>query len=343
MPNNKQGKKRVKSKRNGNRRSAPRAARLEGIVPYTTSTVPSAFPKARPQPHVKLDLRAFDATHPMHMSLPRAVAEYTTIRVTRSLSSTNKLMIFSAFQHNQSTGHDYQPCWMNTCAVGTDTMNISPSDSGWDLFNMPTMPSSYAQISPAALTVQVMNGNALQTTSGITYVGRSKTNLQYGGRQLPAVSADGVSAQDIANDFVSYMAPRICSNPKLALRGVKVDSYPLNMAQLSNFTLVDRQTDVYSGSDWPQSINPGGFAPIIVYNESGANLSYLVTMELRVRFDLTNPASAGHVYHPSTPLAVCDRLVHAAAMESGMQCVKDIAAVVAQKGAKMAMEYIESF
>ena len=343
MPNNKQGKKRVNGKRNGRRRNAPRANRLEGIVPYTTSTVPAAFPKARPKPHVRLDLRAFDATHPMHMSLPRAVAEYTTVRVTRAFNSTNKLLIFSAFQENQSSGHDKQPAWMNTCAIGTDTLSLSPSDNGWSLYSIPSMPSSYAQIAPAALTVQVMNGNALQTTSGITYIGRSKTNLQYGGRAQPAVNPDGITAEDIKNDFVSYMAPRICSNPKLALRGVKVDSYPLNMAQLSDFTKAEQQSEVHTSTNWPTDIDPAGFAPIVVYNGSGTELSYLVTMELRVRFDLSNPASAGHAYHPSTPLAVCDKLVHSAAMESGMQCVKDIAAVVAQKGAKMALDYLESY
>jgi hypothetical protein len=334
MPTAKQGKKRIQGKKHKKQKSgAARGIRLEGIVPFTTSTVPQAFPKPRSAPRNRLDLRAFDATHPMHMPLPRAVGEYTTIRVTRAIKSTDKLMIFSAFQHNQSTGHDYQPCWMNTCAVGASNMTIAPSEAGWNMYDMPTMPSAFAQIAPAALTVQVMNGGSLQTTSGISYIGRSKTNLQFGGRLSPTNDLDGVTAQDIANDFVSYMAPRICSNPKLSLRGVKVDSYPLNMNQLSNFTKIDVQGVVHTGTHWPTAIDPAGFAPIVVYNESGADLSYLVTMEMRVRFDITNPASAGHVYHPATPLAVCDGLVHSAAVESGLQCVKDIAEAIAQKGA----------
>jgi len=152
---------------------------------------------------------------------------------------------------------------------------------------------------PAAITVQVMNGDALQTTNGIAYIGRSKTVLDLMG--------DARTWETVMKQLVSYSAPRLCSAGKLALRGVQVNAVPNNLSVLSDF--VPRRIKdqgPYVWSEQPSQPVPSaglaeqdfeGFAPIFVYNPDNIALKYLVTIEWRVRFDPFNPAYAGHSQH----------------------------------------------
>jgi hypothetical protein len=199
-----------------------------------------------------------------------------------------------------------------------------------------------ATIVPSALTVQIMNPNALQTTNGILYVGRMKTQFR---------GEDSTEQwTDLANQFVSYQAPRLCSAGKLALRGVKIDACPFNVRELQDFDRVidpmeldggggvggfDEPWTSTSRADSEQAYNPQwkckGFAPIMVYNPNAVSLQYLVTLEFRCRFDLGHPASSTHVHHqPATESTWSGHIKRMLDMGHG---VIDIADAIAEGGA----------
>lgn len=172
------------------------------------------------------------------------------------------------------------------------------------------------------MSVQIMNGNALQTTSGMLYIGKLKTQ--------PTYAQDAThTGKQIADSFVSYMAPRLCAAAKIALRGVHVDAHPLNMNRLADFTQIARDFQEVT-STWPANLTPTGFTPIVIYNPDGVELSLLVCQEYRTRFDLFNPASASHKFHPpSSENHWASMVKKATELGSG---ALDIADVVASSG-----------
>jgi hypothetical protein len=176
-----------------------------------------------------------------------------------------------------------------------------------------------AKMAPAAMTVQVMNPGALQTTTGIAYIGRAKTVLDLMG--------DARSWTSIANELVAYSAPRLCSAGKLALRGVQVNAVPNNMSVLSDF--VPRGTSIGGPQSWNEATfatDLEGLAPIFVYNPNNIPLQFLVTVEWRMRFDPLNPAYAGHTLHQPASEGTWARVIGEA--ESLGHGVEDIADVV---------------
>lgn len=178
-----------------------------------------------------------------------------------------------------------------------------------------------ATMVPSALSVQIMCPTALQTASGIIYAGVMNTQAQVSGR------AD--TWAEYMDKFVQFQNPRLLAASKLALRGVQINSYPLNMSEVSKFTgLAQNESGTITwGSN---TFDPTGWAPIVIYNPDGAQLELLITMEFRVRFDLDNPASASHSHHPIASDGVWDRLVRqASSLGNG---VMDIADVVANTG-----------
>ncbi len=182
--------------------------------------------------------------------------------------------------------------------------------------------SSGATCVPSAFTVQIMNPEALQTTSGMVYAGVMHTQAKIGSRTE--------TWEQYMERFVEYQAPRMLAAGKLALRGVRINSYPLSMSQVSEFTSLMDISDSAAHTMDGNFPEPTGWAPILVNNPGGIQLEYLVTTEWRVRFDLLNPASAGHVQHPLHGDNVWHSLmVNAAAAGNG---VKDIADVVANAG-----------
>lgn len=180
---------------------------------------------------------------------------------------------------------------------------------------------SAATLVPSALSVQVMCPTALQSASGIVYAGVMNTQAEIGGR------AD--TWNDYMEKFVQFQNPRLLAASKLALRGVQMNSYPLNMAEVSKFTALDKKSDL-SYTYGPSQAEPTGWAPIVIYNPSGATLELLITVEYRVRFDLDHPASASHSYHSVTTDSMWDRMIKGAvALGNG---VVDIADVTANTG-----------
>lgn len=318
-------------------------AQLRGIVQGAAGTAPVAFGATAPrrqrqQPKKKKRNGGgkgngamngcWNAFDPQHLALPRAVGEYTVTRGTKALTTNAKLIIVGAFQYNGdtvSTSPGYGRNWSDVVALQCEDLSKKPSEVAWTPAKMPLLASGmgeHSQILPSAVSVQVMNPNALQTTSGITYIGKLKVQPAYAGDDVD-------TAGTIANNFVSYMAPRLCSAGKLALRGVHVDAHPLNMNRLADFTQIYRGFSETT-SDWPDYLTPVGFTPIMIYNPNGVELELLIGMEFRTRFELFNPACSSHKFHaPSTDATWAGAIKKACDMGSGAM---DIADVVAKSG-----------
>jgi len=308
------------------RRNGRRGPNARTLVPGVGITPNSAFGGI-----VGHDLRCWDAKLPLHLPLPRAVGPYTVIRCTRRINTAIRQMLFGAFQDDDGS---LGMVWNNICALGSidETLPI----------NAPTNTQRYTidlgglgtgcSIVPAAITLQVMNPNPLQTTSGVIYAGVMNTQAAFGG--------DGTLYNDRFDTFVEFQNPRLCAAPKLALRGVQMNSYPLNMNKCSEFTGLGVATD--ATITWNSTLRPTGWAPIMVYNTTGVTLEYLVTIEYRVRFDLDNVAVASHTHYPVAKDSTWDKLTHMASMlGNGVHDIADIVSTVG--GAARAMRpYISS-
>lgn len=270
--------------------------------------------------------RAFDATHPGHFPLPRAVGPYTVVRTTAALETTANFMYFGTFSDLAAPGGGVgaleHPTWTNVCGlfgVNPGASVSAPNNAG--KFIVPNAFES-ATMTPAAITVQVMCPTALQAATGTIYMGRSSAQYDLSGSTR--------TWDALGSEFVSYMSPRVLTAGKLALRGVKCSSYPLDMSDLADFRRSENQVGGAFTWDGAQRLGPGGFAPIVIYNLNGATLSLLVTIEWRVRFDPGEAAAGSHQHHP----CVTDKIWEAATQASvGLgHGVEDIVEGVAQEG-----------
>lgn len=264
----------------------------------------------------------WDATLPPHLPLPRAVGPYTVIRTTKRISSARHFHVFGTFQNNNpaisSNGH-----WSTVCSVAdvVSGTGIDQADNAHAIASPMESIGSAATVCPSAFTVQVMNTEALQTTHGMIYAGVVSNQLPIGGRTE--------TWNELGDYLVEFQRPRLLAAAKTALRGVKMDSYPLNMTEVSKFTPLAAATPgafTYNAN----KEEPTGWAPIFVYNPDGVELEYLVTTEWRVRFDFTNPASASHIGQGmSTDRTWHQAIARAMSLGNG---VLDIADVVANTG-----------
>jgi len=286
-----------------------------------------------------MGLEAWNAFSPLHLALPRAVGEYTVTRGTRQLHTTDKLIIIGTWQFSSdnlgsSTGHGRN--WSDVVAVGCEDLTMKPNQSAWTNYKMPMLQNGMGnncQLTPSACSVQVMNGNALQSTSGMMYIGKLKVQPQYAGDDVD-------TGQTIGDNFVSYMAPRLCAAAKLALRGIHVDAHPLNMNRLADFTQIYRGFTHEETGPWQNGLVPTGFTPIVIYNPNGVELNLLICHEYRTRFELFNPACASHKFHPPTPESTWATMIQrAAALGSGALDIADVVAksgLLARLGSKLA-------
>lgn len=329
MPRPRVIKKTAKKKRQGGKN-------LYGIKQGVGRVTSSAFPRKRKGKNgnsIGKYRHALNAMHPCHLPLPRAVGGYTVIRTTDIINTDNEALFFGAFK---GPGAEFtETCWLDVIAVkntttGGLTQAISTTDNAYFYTSAALGASALdsSKMVPAAITVQIMNGDSLQNASGIAYVGRSKTVLDLMG--------DSRTWDEVMKELVSYSAPRLCSGGKLALRGVQVNAVPNNLSVLSDF--VPRRKASEGIKTWTEATYPTdfeGFGPIFVYNPDKMALKYLVTIEWRMRFDPLNPAYAGHsVYSPASESTWSHVIADAEAMGNG---VRDIADVVADVGIGVAM------
>jgi hypothetical protein len=173
----------------------------------------------------------------------------------------------------------------------------------------------------------MMCPTALQTASGIVYAGVSQT-------QIKTVNETRTWA-DLAEQFVEFQSPRVLTAGKLALRGVQINSYPLNMDSVSSFRRLQQIGNVAT-TQVPgfQTGDFAGFAPIVIFNPSEADLELLVTVEMRLRFDFGHPAASSHKAYPVASDSTWNTMMQkAVALGNG---VMDIAEGVANLGGRVA-------
>lgn len=272
------------------------------------------------------DLRVWDAKMPFHLPLPRAVGPYTVIRTTRRVQMSARVAIFGCYKFpSDRTGQ-----WTDIC-VSRDVAAADPINGANNVHSY-AMPlsglGSAATVCPSAFSVQIMNPEALQNTKGIVYMGTMNTQAKVGGR--------AESWDSWGDKFIQFQNPRLTSAGKLALKGVQIDSYPLNMGDVSEFTPLSTAS-VGSAYTWDTTQpEPAGWAPIIVVNANqpeGPDLEFLVTTEWRVRFDLDNPASASHSQHSTASDSLWDRLMRSATARG--HNVRDISDAVSEAGSAL--------
>jgi hypothetical protein len=279
---------------------------------------------------------ALNAMHPCHLPLPRAVGGYTVIRTTDIVNTNAAAILFGCFkgprlEFTETTWQDVIAVNSVNATVPINDVNTTSAGTGNASFSISSALSSSsisgARMVPAAITVQVMNGESLQSADGIAYIGRSKVVLDLMG--------DSRTWDDVMKELVAYSSPRLCSAGKLALRGVQVDAVPNNMSVLSDF--VPRAIAEEGVKVWRHMAQTNGYAadfegfgPIFVYNPDRINLKYLVTIEWRMRFDPLNPAYAGHVQHQPASESTWSKVISDA--ESLGNGVMDIADVTADVG-----------
>ncbi len=310
---------------------------LYGIKQGVAKITQSAFPKPRNRRRrsaksaIKTE-HALNAMHPCHLPLPRAVGGYTVIRTTDIINTPRVAMLFGCFK---GPGSEFtETVWLDTIAVGNASNDPATldegigADTGGGLGNahfygstaLAASAINSAKMVPAAITIQIMNGEALQVADGIAYVGRSKTVLDLMG--------DTRSWNTVMKELVSYSAPRLCSGGKLSLRGVQVNAIPNNMSVLSDF--VPRRNAANDRQIWTEATFPmdfEGFGPIFVYNPDAINLKYLVTIEWRMRFDPLNPAYAGHTVHQPASEGTWSKVIgEAESLGNGVRDIADVAA-----------------
>jgi hypothetical protein len=270
-----------------------------------------------------------NALHPRHLALPRPIAPYTVLRYTSTHSVNAAVSLWGPMLSSSTTtrgGPGTDAGWSNVIGLGDvdAAMAISGSSNTFAYLG----PSITGNISlvPSAFTIQVMNPEALQETTGIMYIGRCMTRLDLRGNTGTWV--------DLSNDLISFQAPRLLAAAKLAFKGVHVDAIVADMNELSNFSTVTSNTGGSFTWDGNASGNRsnvfGGFLPIYVLNPDGVGLRIQVTVEYRARFDPFSPAVASHQYHKPAPLSVWDRAV--STMQSIGHGVREISDVVATAG-----------
>jgi len=312
-----------RQKANGNGGNSQRASRAmaERVLAPGAGKAPSRPFGSSPS----YGLKCWDAFHTSHAPLPRSVGPYAVVRTTRIFTSTSKVNVFGVAVDNDGSWSS-TVCWSSVtpgsainAASNTKLTRVQPP-------GVTTGQTSTFSAVPAALSVQVMNVGALQTTSGLVVAAVCPTQL--------SLVDNTRTWDDLSAQLATYMKPRLMSAPKLALRGVQMNSYPLNMSSYSNFEQI---TDYADGNvTWDSSTGGSssqyltGLAPIVVVNEDSASLTYSVCVEWRVRFDMSNPAVASHTHHGITPDRIWDGMVRGAqALGNGVQ---DIAEVVANTG-----------
>lgn len=307
--------KRPAGRKYGGRRRQKQTNRpgLDGLVQSTTNVARKQF-GAGSGPLRK----CMDATHSAHLSLPRAIGPYTVTHVTKIIQSSAAVILFGTFR-SFDLGPDAEH-WSNVVAIGCVDENSSisaPNNAYRWAFNQSGLQE--ASITPSAVSVSCMNPQAVQTTTGIVYGGRCKTQLKLHD------STDTWTS--FANDYVAFNGPRLMSAAKLAMAGVSIDAVPYNMAALSDFRELEVYGDtVFSWNGSTSTLDSEGFAPVVWYNPNKLPLQFIVTVECRTRFPVQHVAQSSHRHHPPASDTTWARLQQMMAAEGhGVKDTRQIA------------------
>jgi len=236
----------------------------------------------------RIDL--FDATKPNVLGLIRPVGPYTMIRTTNSFSSTSGMSILAPFVLFDGT---YPQKWMTLAGLQAvpgltgSAVSATNATQGLIIPGLVSLIGTSSEIVPAAFSVRLLNGNALQTTSGIVYIGRATSNLSYGGsaRTWGQLGTDLSSVSNTVSVAASYLA----LNPHVA------HAIPLDYNECSEFMEITDSSSYSTPFTWAtEGLRPAAMSPLFVYNPSGLLLEYQVTIQWRLRLDPQNPMSSDH-------------------------------------------------
>jgi len=307
------------SKKRKGKKGGMRAHASRVLAPGTGATVRRAFGGNNTARLARTLIRSLNARLPIEPGLPRPVGPYTVVTTTRLIDMNSGFCIIAPVLKKTASG----ATWVSSCALSAVNMQLAVNAENNTFAHSIPPPcelDSAAECVPSAISIQVMNGNALQTTSGVIAIGRVNQQLH--------LDTETASWTELGARFVSYYSPRLVSAPKLALRGVRCSSYPLNMDEYSHFAKILPSAG-YISMDTDYSC--GAFAPMCIFQTGDPiNLAVMVHIKWRVRFDPLHPATASHTFHPHTPDGVWATAVKACS-EAG-HGVEDIAEAVANTG-----------
>lgn len=248
--------------------------RLAGIVQNVGRAPRRGFGGSRSHGHA-----GFNAFCPAHLALPRATGPYSIVRTTTAITTTDPLMLFGIFspQLGGSGEVSADNGWSNLMAYGVK--DLATAINGMDnvakyVFSNMADPSwDYSRMAPAAFSVQIMNSEAVPTSSGITYFGRIKA--------IPGFDADltltGKGFGDITS--IACNGPRLCSAAKLAFRGVQVNAVPYNMSALAQFNGREKITETSAATLTKDDPIPLIFSTWCVVN-GGLDLTHPTLLKL---------------------------------------------------------------
>jgi len=232
-------------------------------------------------------LKCLDARIPRTLGLPRAVGPYSVIRTTVLHKSPSRFILFAPFLREI----DQRSQWCSWAGVESVTASeeiSAPNNTRPIVLPMGGLLDA-CEVVPAAMTVQVMNPASLQQAVGIFAMGRVNQQLDIGGASE--------TWETLKQRCIAFYSPRMLTGGKLALRGVKCSTYPLDMNEYSDFNPVN---DFVNDFTWDtKNRRPAALAPIVFMSDSepAVTMEFMVTIEWRVRFDPGNPATASHAHH----------------------------------------------
>lgn len=312
--NNKQGN---KKKNGGAKNGGARAPARRG--PKTVSNrsrggTPSGV--AKTQHIIKHGLNAFSK---VHIPLPVSTGSYHVIRTVKTINTTGFLSLFAPCRTEHG---DWRTASGFTFPAATSTLN-GVGTLLWANENpFPTtgVPGNDVECVPASYSIQVTCATSLLNAAGVSWIGRMKT-----GYTAPA-STDARQSKELADSLLSYAPLKMVSNSELVQRPKQVNAIPTNATELSEFTPVFDDGDV--AVNWAaQNYGFAGFAPIVVYNPTGAALQINICTEWRVRLDPFNPMHASGTHYPPTPPGIWHAITSAA--ENAGHGVEELAGVAA--------------
>lgn len=263
---------------------------------------------------VKHGLNAFSE---VHIPLPVSTGRYHTVRTVRTIAVTDFLTLLAPVRTEHGDwrtsiayGFPLSTTLLNSASI-RQTTSENPFPSG----------GNDVECVPSAFSVQVTCNTSLLNAAGVTYIGRMKT-----GYTAPS-AADARSASELGSALLSYAKLRMVSNSELVSRPKQVNAIPTNMVDLSEFTPVIDDADGATANLSAGNYGFAGFAPLVVYNPTGASLQLQICTEWRVRLDPFNPMHATGVHHTPTPATLWHQITSAA--ESAGHGVEEVAGMAA--------------
>lgn len=308
MPSNKNGRTK-RSKRS--KSTKPKPTTLKPVLGRGRSGAGRGAAQAQ---LVKHGLNAFSE---VHIPLPVSTGRYHTVRTVRTIAVTDFLTLLGPVRTEHSD-------WRTSIAYGfplattvlnsgtiRQTTSENPFPSG----------GNDVECVPSAFSVQVTCNTSLLNAAGVTYIGRMKT-----GYTAPSPT-DTRTASELGSALLSYAKLRMVSNSELVSRPKQVNAIPTNMVDLSEFTPVNDDADSTTANLGAGNFGFGGFAPLVVYNPTGASLQLQICTEWRVRLDPFNPMHATGIHHTPTPPSLWHQIT--AAAENAGHGVEEVAGMAA--------------